>query len=91
MSLLRPSIAGRLLRTSGPAARRSSLVFVRHDSQTSSGTPLTGSDKSQPAQQSGESSMVNHPDAGDGQVRHNAPDYFAEVDQAASSVLAVTS
>jgi hypothetical protein len=90
MSLLRPSIAGRLLRASGPAARKSMPTFVRHDSQTSSGTPLTQSDKSQPAYQSGESSMVNHPGAGDKQVRHNQPDYDAEVDQASSLAFPTT-
>jgi hypothetical protein len=86
MSLLRPSIAGRLLRATGPASRRSAPIFVRYDSQTTSGTPLTGSNKSQPAYQTGESSMVNHPESASSEVRHNQPDYNAEVDQASSSV-----
>lgn len=63
--------------------------MVRFDSQTTSGTPLTKSDKSQPAYQTGESSMVNHEQAKDSQVKHNQPDYSAEVDQASSSVLPV--
>lgn len=30
--------------------------------------------------------MVNHPLSGDATIRHNQPDYHAEVDQASSSV-----
>lgn len=85
MLLLRPSIAGRLIRAPGLAARRLTPVAVRYDSQTSSGVPLTKSDKSQPAYSTGESSMVNHEGAEDGKVRHNQPDYAAEVDQASST------
>lgn len=84
MSLLRPSIAGRLLKTPGPTARRFNPPFVRYDSQTSSGVLLTKSDKSQSAYSSGESSMANHEGAKNGAVRHNQPDYGAEVDQASS-------
>jgi NADH dehydrogenase (ubiquinone) Fe-S protein 4 len=84
MSLLRPVIAGRLMRVTGPATRRLTPVSARYNSQTSSGTPLTKSDKSQPAYSTGESSMVNHEEANDGMIAHNAPDYSAEVDQASS-------
>lgn len=64
MSLLRPSIAGRLLRVAGPTVGRVVPATVRYES--------------------GESSMVNHTDAKATQVRHNQPDYTAEVDQASS-------
>jgi len=84
MSLLRPSIAGRLLRAGAPAAQRLGPGARRWDSQTASGTPLTDSDKSQPAYTTGESSMANHEQANATQVRHNQPDYTAEVDQASS-------
>ena len=82
MSLLRPSLTGRLLRAGAP--RLPTITCVRYDSQTSSGIPLNPSDKPQPAYQTGESSMVNHPEANESVPRHNQPDYKAEVDQASS-------
>lgn len=75
MSLLRPSIAGRLLRTGGPAARRVVPATVRYDSHTALGTPLTTSDAS---------TAVEAKDPKAIQPRHNQPDYTAEVDQASS-------
>jgi hypothetical protein len=85
MSLLRPSLTGRLLRAAGPITGRATPAFVRYDSQTSSGTPLIQSDdKSQPLHRSGWSTMANHPQAKDTQVSHNNPDWDAEVDRATS-------
>ncbi|APA13305.1 hypothetical protein SS1G_13868 [Sclerotinia sclerotiorum 1980 UF-70] len=83
MSLLRPSITGRLLRTAVPTALRSVPNGVRYE-QTSSGVPLTPSNMSQPKHSTGESSMINHPQSKDKLVKHNQPHYGAEVDQAAS-------
>lgn len=82
MSTLRPSIAGRLLRTAGQASRRAVPGTIRFESQTSTAILLTKSDKSQ-----GESSAANHEASTDVQVRHNQPDYGAEVDQASSYVV----
>lgn len=74
MSLLRPSIAGRLLRAGAPASQKLGLGARRWDSQNA--TLL----------QSGESqaNLVNHEASNDTQVRHNQPDYTADVDQASS-------
>ncbi|KAG9242290.1 NADH-ubiquinone oxidoreductase 21kDa subunit [Calycina marina] len=82
MSLLRPSIAGRLLRAGAPATRRVIPGAVRWDSTTAMGTPLTTSDK---ATQTDEKSVVSQ-DAPTGlHPKFNQPDYSAEVDQATSS------
>lgn len=86
MSLLRPSIAGRLLRAGAPAQQRLIPATRRCYAQTPSGTNLTSSEKSQPAASTGESNMVNHESANSTHVRHNQPDYTAEVDQASSYV-----
>ncbi|KAJ8060137.1 hypothetical protein OCU04_010487 [Sclerotinia nivalis] len=83
MSLLRPSIAGRLLRTAGPTGLRSVPNGARYE-QTYSGVPLTPSNMSQPKHSIGESSMINHPQSKDKLAKHNQPDYGVEVDQAAS-------
>lgn len=85
MSLLRPSIAGRLLRAGAPSALRSIPSSKRFDSQTAIGTPLTTSDKSQPALTTGES-PVSKELSSDVQVRQNQPDYAAEIDTASSYV-----
>ncbi|KAF8848601.1 NADH-ubiquinone oxidoreductase 21kDa subunit [Acephala macrosclerotiorum] len=77
MSLLRPSIAGRLLRTGAPIARRVVPATVRYDSHTALGTPLTTSEASSVPVEVGESKGI--------QPRHNQPDYAAEVDQASST------
>ncbi|KIN00162.1 hypothetical protein OIDMADRAFT_199366 [Oidiodendron maius Zn] len=74
MSLLRPSIAGRLLRAGGSPSLRSIPSSKRFDSQTAVGTPLTTSDNSHPVER-----QSNVP------VRHNQPDYAAEIDQATST------
>ena len=78
MSLLRPSIAGRMLRISASSARRAVPGTVRFDSQTALGTPLTTSESSSGA------SVTKAGEWKDVQVRHNQPDYAAEVDQASS-------
>lgn len=83
MSLLRPSIAGRLLRSAGPTGLRSIPSGVRYE-QTSSGVPLTPSNITQPRHSTGESSLINHPQSKDKLVKHNQPDYGVEVDQAVS-------
>jgi len=77
MSLLRPSIAGRLLRTGAPATRRLSPATVRWESQTAVGTPLTTSVKET---QTEETKVVQQQI----NVKHNQPDYGSEVDQASS-------
>lgn len=85
MSLLRPSITGRLLRAAGPVGVRAIPASVRYDSQTSSGVPLIKNEnESQPLHRSGESSMENHEDAKSNMVKHNSPDWNAMVDQAFS-------
>ena len=79
MSLLRPSIAGRLLRAGVPSSRRIVPATTRFES-TALGTPLTTSDAA---------SGVGITKAGEAkeiQPRHNQPDYTAEVDQASSYV-----
>lgn len=73
MSLLRPSIAGRLLRNGAPAARKAFPGAVRFQTSEASSVPAT---------QSPATTKVE--DTKDTQVRHNQPDYAAEVDQAAS-------
>ncbi|PMD53267.1 uncharacterized protein K444DRAFT_541910 [Hyaloscypha bicolor E] len=78
MSLLRPSMAGRLLRAGAPFTRRVVPGTVRFES-TALGTPLTSSDTASGAgiaKTGGEKEV---------QVRHNQPDYTAEVDQASST------
>lgn len=82
MSLLRPSIAGRLLRATGPTGLRSIPNGVRCES----GVPLTPTNMPNPKRKEGESSMINHPQSKDTLVKHNQPDYGVEVDQAASWV-----
>jgi hypothetical protein len=76
MTLLRPSITGRLLRAAGPAAGRSMPVQARYESQTST-IPLTPANPSQTSE-----SPLSKPSP----VRHNQPDYTVQVDQAASLV-----
>jgi NADH dehydrogenase (ubiquinone) Fe-S protein 4 len=73
MSLLRPSIAGRLLRAGAPSARRAIPGTVRYETSTALGTPLTKSDTT------GGSEVVEKTTP-----RYNQPDYGAEVDQASS-------
>lgn len=85
MSLLRPSITGRLLRAAGPVGVRATPAAVRYDSQTSSGVPLIKNPtESQPLHRDGASSMENHEEASDGMVKHNSPDWNAMVDQSFS-------
>jgi len=81
MSLLRPSIAGRLLRAGVPTARKALPGSVRYDTTTALGTKITtldapGAPAGDSLAKSGEDKAVN--------VRHNQPDYGAEVDQASS-------
>ncbi|KAG4415413.1 NADH:ubiquinone oxidoreductase 21kD subunit [Cadophora malorum] len=75
MSLLRPSIASRLLKGSAPCVRRSVPGAVRFESQTALGTPLTST-----------TPAVTQNNAGVEQVKakRNQPEYTAEVDQASS-------
>jgi len=77
MSLLRPSIAGRLLRSGVPFTRRVVPATVRFES-TALGTPLTPSDTASGAE------IAKTGGENEVQVRHNQPDYTAEVDQASS-------
>lgn len=85
MSLLRPSITGRLLRAAGPVGVRATPAAVRYDSQTSSGVPLIKNEnESQPLHRSGESSMENHHGSKDNLPKHNSPDWNAMVDQSFS-------
>jgi len=79
MSLFRPSVAGRFLRAFNPVIRRP-LKAVRNNSSTSTSIPTTTKSNDQ----TGESSLVEHEEAGTTQVRHNQPDYTSEVDQASS-------
>ncbi|EKD21616.1 uncharacterized protein L3040_004840 [Drepanopeziza brunnea f. sp. 'multigermtubi'] len=69
MSLLRPSIAGRLLRTGVPSIRNATPGAVRFES-TALGTPLT--------QTEGTTTEVQV-------TRRNQPEYTAAVDQASST------
>ncbi|KAK0119607.1 NADH:ubiquinone oxidoreductase 21kD subunit [Cadophora gregata] len=75
MSLLRPSIAGRLLRAGTPCVRRSVPGAVRFESQTALGTPLTSSTPLA-TQKTIEVERI--------EVKHNQPEYTAEVDHASS-------
>lgn len=85
MSLLRPSIAGRLLRAAGPTGLRSIPNGVRCK-QTSSDKvlPPTPSSLTQPRHIDGESPLIDFPQSKDKMPKHNQPDYGVEVDQAAS-------
>lgn len=76
MSLLRPSIAGRLLRAGAPAARQVIPATARYDSHTALATPLKPSE-----------SAIGEAEKAEGiRPRQNQPDYAAEVDQASSCV-----
>ncbi|EPE36783.1 hypothetical protein GLAREA_08946 [Glarea lozoyensis ATCC 20868] len=75
MSLLRPSISGRMLKASAPVFRRALPATVRFDSSTAVGTPLTTSKS-----ESEETSVTEQQKT----RSRNAPNYAAEVDQAAS-------
>lgn len=77
MSLLRPSIAGRLLRAGAPSALRPVPGSTRFNTYTAVGTPLTTSDNTQ-------SSALSKEEVKKSMTRHNQPDYTAEVDQASS-------
>ena len=76
MSLLRPSIAGRLLRAGAPSSLRAIPSSKRYDTHTVAGTVLT---TSTPAQST---TAVPEKDT----KHYNQPDYTAEVDQASSYV-----
>jgi NADH dehydrogenase (ubiquinone) Fe-S protein 4 len=78
MSVLRPSIAGRLLRAGAPSARRAVPGTVRFETTTALGTALTKSETV------GKTSALTREDPKHAQPRHNQPDYDAEVDQASS-------
>ena len=81
MSLLRSSIAGRLLRAGAPSTLRTVPSIKRFDSHTAAGTKLTMSTPKENAE--------TLPQTGQGKedlVKHNQPDYTAEVDQASSYV-----
>lgn len=79
MSMLRPSIAGRLLRSGAPAARRIAAGSVRWDTTTAVGTPLTTSDTGTQTEETSVVPQGLH-------EKYNQPDYTAEVDQATSYV-----
>lgn len=70
MSLLRPSIGGRLLRAVGPASHRGLSGAVRFNSQDATSKEL---------QTANPLSITEEP-----KPRHNQQDYSAEVDQATS-------
>lgn len=70
MSLLRPSIGGRLLRAAGPASQRGLSGAVRLNSQDAQSKELEQADPT---------SMTEEL-----RPRHNQQDYSAEVDQATS-------
>ena len=77
MSLLRPSIAGRLLRGGAPSSLRAFPSTKRFDTHTAAGTQLTSSAaEATPEKEAGKKDLV----------RYNQPDYTAEVDQASSYV-----
>jgi hypothetical protein len=92
MSLLRPSIAGRLVRNARPVVYRSlpsnirceSLAASREEAKSSRDDHLTAPQKSQPAHGAGESSMVTDPQAKEKLTKHNQPDYQTQVDHATS-------
>jgi NADH dehydrogenase (ubiquinone) Fe-S protein 4 len=83
MSLLRPSIAGRLLRAGAPSSLRAVPSTKRYDTTTASGTVLT---TSTPAQSS---ALVPEGGKEKDTKRYNQPDYAAEVDQASSYVVSI--
>ncbi|KAH8678684.1 NADH-ubiquinone oxidoreductase 21kDa subunit [Tricladium varicosporioides] len=74
MSLLRPSIGGRLLRAGPPAIRQAIPASIRFESSIS--TTLTSAD------QPNENALVSEAEKA---PRHNRPLYAAEVDQASST------
>ena len=76
MSLLRPSIAGRLLRVGVPSTRRVIPGTLRFES-TAPRSPQTSPD-TPPAE------LTETGEAKDLLPRHNQPNYIAEVDQASS-------
>ena len=81
MSLLRPSIAGRLLRAGAPSSLRAIPGSKRFNTHTATGTELTSSTPVESAE--------TLPAKGKGKedvTKHNQPDYAAEVDQASSYV-----
>lgn len=81
MSLLRPSIAGRLLRAGAPSPLRAIPSSKRYDTRTAAGAQLTSSTPVESAE--------TLPVKGKGKedvTKHNQPDYTAEVDQASSYV-----
>ena len=77
MSLLRPSIAGRLLRAGGLPARRVHPATARFESSTTIGTPL-------PVNATTSTEQSTAVETKEKPLRHNQPDYGAEVDQASS-------
>ncbi|KAG0652513.1 NADH-ubiquinone oxidoreductase 21 kDa [Hyphodiscus hymeniophilus] len=82
MSLLRPSIAGRLLRAGGPSSLRAIPSTKRYDTTTAAGTKLTTSTPVHKSQ------TTDISEQGKGKKylgSHNQPDYAAEVDQASST------
>ncbi|TAQ88800.1 hypothetical protein B7494_g2898 [Chlorociboria aeruginascens] len=78
MSLLRPTITGRLLRLAAPAAHRAIPSAARFETQTTLGTPLTKSGTT-------EESAVVELEEKDVQIKHNQPDYGVVPDQASSN------
>ena len=81
MTLLRPTIAGRLLRAGVPSSFRALPIIKRHETTTAAGTNLTTSSPGQKSQ------ATDIPEQGRGKIdlaKHNQPDYTAEVDQASS-------
>lgn len=80
MSLLRPSIAGKMLRVGNSSLRRVVPGTQRFDTHTALGTTLTTSDK---AEATAAGSAVTTTEESK-KPRHNQPDYAAEVDQATS-------
>lgn len=86
MSLLRPSIAGRILRAGAPsvgAVRRAVPGGVRFESTAPHGTPLAPSNNTQLSETKPTIGGLESTNVEVG-VKHNQPDYTAEVDQASS-------
>ncbi|KAK2626676.1 hypothetical protein QTJ16_003851 [Diplocarpon rosae] len=79
MSLLRPSVARKLLRAGIPYVQNVAPGAVRFESSTALGNPLTSS------KAAAGSSIVKAEETQEVEVRHNQPDYMAEVDQASST------
>ncbi|PBP19229.1 hypothetical protein BUE80_DR009864 [Diplocarpon rosae] len=79
MSLLRSPIAGQLLRAGFPYIRNVPLGAARFESSIALGNSLTTS------QAPAGSSIVKVEETKEVEVRHNQPDYMAEVDQASST------